>query len=540
MNGKFGFQRRWLALTGLGTALMVVNLDLTILNLAIPVIGAEYDENLSTLQWINNVYSITFAALVIPAGTIADRIGHRTVFLIGTATFLIGSLVAGFAPSTGVIVLGRLVQGIGMAGTFGMIFVLVSHAFSAHQQGAAVGLLVVFAGVAQAIGPILGGFLVDHWGWRWAFLINVPFCLLSIVLVRVACRQDPGNRAVTLSGLSALVGIVSFYLMILAFNESQSWGTSNPRFLVTLFVGAALWAGLLYRQRRASVPLLDVGLYRHRLYLAVSLIRPPFQFCFAAFAFVMPLYLQNIRGYTPNECGLILLLMTLTLAIVSPVTGRLNDRFGPQVSIVLAHIAAVCGYVALAVEGADADWLLLSVGLVCIGVNVGMIYSATNFAALSAIPPDRKGLGFGMFTAYAFLFYSAGVAVAGYVLSTVSLADFHSLAAGVANIDTSSVANDQLARFLNGAHPIQALDELFPQNGKVAVSVGRRAFAAGFNAVMWLFAGVSAVGLVLCLLLRHTRNSTSSTQPSVASSRTSRMKHPLNAIPPTRDTGAEQ
>ena len=197
------YKYKWITLTGLGMAMIVLNLDMTIVNLAIPILGKIFNANISTLQWIINIYTLVFGASVILTGKLADKYGHKKMFLFGVTSFFIGSLIAGFSPDISIIIVGRLFQGIGMAATFGMVFILAAYSFPKKQRGIATGILIVFTGAGQAFGPTLGGLIVTYSSWRWCFLLNVPFCILSFILVYFACKKDLGDSHIKIHYPSA-------------------------------------------------------------------------------------------------------------------------------------------------------------------------------------------------------------------------------------------------------------------------------------------------------------------------------------------------
>jgi EmrB/QacA subfamily drug resistance transporter len=491
-------QRKWWALIGLGLALAIVNLDMTIVNLTLPILGEQFKANMATLQWINNIYSLSVAALVILTGKLADQYGQRTTFLCGISLFFLGSLIASISPDVNGIILGRLFQGIGMAATFGMIFVLVTQAFPEHQHGLAVSMLIIFTGVAQAIGPSAGGFIVQHWGWRWAFLINLPLCVISFIFVRFACHKDQGKQSLNIHYPSAALFSLALFLMIWAFNQCEQWGLNSPLFYVILGTGLALFFWLCHLQKKLTHPFLDKSLYSHKTYLAISCIRPFFQFNFGAFLFILPLYLQNVRGDTPSQCGLTLLMMTVFVAVASPIAGKLNDRFGPERPIITAHLLSCIGFGSLLLAPAPIHGIPFAIGLVCIGANIGIMFSSTNYAAVRSAPAHKKGVGFGTFTAIIFFAHSLGVSFAGYLLSAVSQSHFlsqlktQSWTLGAHNIK-------DINPFINGAHPLKSIVTLAPAHAQGIIGLAQHAFDFAFRTSIALMLLFSVIGLLLSL-----------------------------------------
>lgn len=491
------YKYRWWALIGLGMALILLNLDLTVVNLALPILGKRFHASLSMLQWVNNIYSLTFAALVALTGKVADRYGHRRMYLYGVVFFALGSLIGGLAPNISILILGRFLQGVGMAGTFGMVFVLANASFPPEKRSYAVGLLVVFVGIAQALGPTAGGFIIEHWGWRYAFLINLPFCILSYILVRFACQLDalkPNNRIHYISGALFLI---AYFILVAAFNELQQLGPSNPLFLSAFVIGLLVFVGTLFWQSKLKEPYFDLSLFKNQTYRIANLIRPLFQFNFGAFFFILPLYLQNVIGMSPSMTGLAMLIMTIPLAISSVIAGKFNGHVPLHQPLILSHVVALIGFVLFAlIPVTPIHWWLFSLALICIGINVGVMYSTTNYAVIQCLPNDKKGVGYGFFSANAYFFYSIGVAIAGYLLSTIAFAHFnHLLGHSSTALHTAS-----MKLYTNGARPIATLERLYPAHAATLISDATHAFAKAFASIMWLFSAFSFIGLLIVIV----------------------------------------
>lgn len=490
------YQRRWLALFGLGLALVLLNLDLTVVNLALPILGQQFHASLSTLQWVNNIYSLTFAALVALTGKVADRYGHRRMYLVGVIFFLLGSLVAGVAANMSLLIVGRFLQGVGMAGTFGMVFILASAAFPEKQRPMAVGLLVVFVGVAQAVGPTVGGFIIEHWGWRWAFLINLPFCVLSYLFVAFACQKDKLRPENTIHYASAVLFLIAYFILVAACNQIQIWGLDSVLFIGSFSIGLIIFILALYWQKKLATPFFDLNLFKNKVYRTVSHIRPLFQFNFGAFFFILPLYLQNMLGMTASMTGLVMLIMTAPLAISSLIAGKLNGRLSPEKPLIFAHVVAIIGFVIFAcMPISPIHWAWFSLGLVCIGVNVGVMYSTTNYLAINSLPADKKGVGYGFFTANAYFFYSIGIGIAGYLLTTISAAHLTQLLSHTSLADQFT----NLKSYADGARPIQHLLSVTPAHAPLLLNAALQSFAKGFSAIMWLFAALSVLGFIILI-----------------------------------------
>lgn len=493
--------RSWV-LVGVGLALFVLNLDLTIVNLALPTLSETFQADLSTLQWINNIYSIAFAALVMVFGKAADRFGHRNCFLLGTALFLLGSVLAGAAGNVSSVLAGRMLQGVGMAGAFVTTFTLVGKSFPPEQQGKALGLVVLFAALAQAVGPTVGGYLVEYVGWRWTFYINIPFCVISIAIIQFTCKPFRESTSQKIHIPSAVLFSLAFFIITLAFNECRNWGISDAKTLCLFGVGVLMLGFTVYWQKNLAEPLLDVKLFSNRLYLGVNLYRPLMQLCFGALMFVLPLYLQNGQGMNPLHSGFMLLFVTGALAISSPIAGKLNASIGATKLVIIAHVIALIGYVVLALAPSATGMTGLALGLVLIGINVGVMYPATNFLALSNVTPDQKGVGFGIFTANTYFLFSLGVALAGFVLAQTGIQTFHALELQQLASSGVHISEQQLLGFISGSQPLSELGKLYGAQADVALHIAKVAFSHAFSMLMYLLAATTALGLCLAIAYR--------------------------------------
>ncbi|WP_299003403.1 MFS transporter [uncultured Shewanella sp.] len=499
------FRYRWWLLSGLGLGLMIINLDVTIINLALPVIGDVFSATLSQLQWVNNIYLIAMGGLMITTGKLGDRFGHKLTMMWGVTIFLIGSLIASVAPNLWMIILGRFVQGVGMAGTFGMVFVLATGHFPKHQQGLAVSIMVVFTALAQSLGPTLGGLIVEHWGWRWAFLINVPVCLLCLLIVFLTARNDKGNRQVNVHMPSSFLVLVAFLSILYAFNIVSLTGFFSLSFLIPFIVGGLLLATTLCWQRFLAHPLINLVLFKQKLFLGLLITRACFQVLFGSFLFILPLYLENILNFTPATAGLVMLIMTGCLCLSSITAGQLNSRFGPLPSIVVAQFIGFTGSMLLVFMPEKLSWLYLASGMVFIGITVGLMYASTNLAAVQVAPKSEKGASYGLFISHTYLWYACGIAGAGLLVSSVSINTFMSFAASEMT-KTGSPSIEQVLPFITGAQPLDKILALFSDTS-VHSSVlvwGRDAFHSGFHALMLVYLFLSFIGLCASLLFKNT------------------------------------
>jgi|GEM_PF-1025045 len=499
------YQNKWWLLLGFGLSTTILNLDITIVNLALPVIAHVFHIGMTELQWINNSFMLAVTCVALLGGYFADHYGQRKIFLLGMAVFTLGSLSASIAINDGMIIIGRFLQGAGIGVAFPMVLILLSESFPIHQRGMAMGLLSTFAGVSQALGPTIGGIIVQWLGWRWAFIINLPICPAVMWIIWRKCQAGltglKPNQG--LDVISVVLLIASLSAISIAFNEIPQWGLISVRFLAILAGGILLLITVLIRQLHLTHPWIDLTVFKIPAFAAINVIRPIFQFIFFGFYFILPLYLQNFLGYSPSESGFIILIMSVLIGVLSPIVGRFIDRIGISKPMVLAHICAIIGFSALTLTSTHLNFWVMGTGLIGMGICSGILFPAGNFTAVSALPPEKKGIGLGIYTTTGGLMNTLGIAISGALLSLVSTAYFnHQLAqAGMLNMSGQST----LQPIVSGAQPLQGLAQLYPHSSAALLPLVQNSFLIAFHTVMGLYILLNLISLFCCqfLAVRH-------------------------------------
>ncbi|KRE62403.1 MFS transporter [Nostocoides sp. Soil756] len=396
--------RRWRIL---GVTLVVgfmVLLDVTIVNVAIPSMRTGLDTSAGTIQWVVSGYALALGLVLVSGGRLGDAYGRRRMMLVGLAGFVLASATAGLAPSVGVLILARLVQGFAAGLLTPQSSGLIQTLFSGRERGIAFGLFGFTVSVSSAIGPILGGLLIaafgEQDGWRWIFLVNVP--IGAVLLVAIA-RLVPGradadagaDRHLDLGG-AALLGATVLALLY----PIVSIETGRRSALLLLVLVPALAVAFVRRERRVvaggRVPLLDLGLLRTAPGYASGILIGSLYFTgFTGIFLVLSVYLQDGLGYSPLRAGLLLTPFAVGSAVASPVAGRLVSRVGRPLTV-LALVVMTSGLVALATlapgaEGSDLLWLVLAVPLLVAGLGGGGVVSPNITLSLAEIPPRMGG-----------------------------------------------------------------------------------------------------------------------------------------------------
>ena len=319
-------ERKWWTLIASCVAIFMLLLDVTIVNVALPSIERDLGADFSDLQWVIDAYALTLAGFVLAAGSLADKVGRRLVFMLGLAIFTASSLACGLAPDPLFLNLSRAAQGLGAAMMFGTSLALIAQEFQGRERGTALGIWGAVTAAAVAIGPLVGGALVDALSWRWIFLVNVPIGLGALVVARLRLREsrDPAAAGVDLRGVALLCPPLFLLVYALIRGNEEGWGSA---LIVSCFAASALLLVLfVVAERRTADPLLDLSLFRKPAFTGATIVA----FTLAASMFAMFLYItlffQNVLGFSPFEAGLRSLPVTGPILFVAPLSGRLTAR----------------------------------------------------------------------------------------------------------------------------------------------------------------------------------------------------------------------
>ena len=372
-------------------------LDGSVLNVAVPAIRADFGGSLAGAQWVLNAYTLTLAALLLTAGALGDRVGLRRMFLSGVAVFTAASVACAAAPSIPVLIATRVVQGIGAAALLPATLALIPYLFRDRvgQARAAVVWVGIGAG-AVALGPLIGGLLIDAFGWRSVFLINLPIGIISLLLGRIAIAETPRrHRAVDRFGQAT--AIMALVLVTAAVIRGGQSGWRSPITIGLLIsgvlVGAAFWIG----EGRVSEPMLPPEFFAHRVRTVAVVCASLMGFLFYGTLFMMSLYFQELRGWTPGATGVALLPLTVgTLAGPFLIYRRLSRRFGHPVLLVAGFVCCALGIAVLAPTDAHTAYAVIALGLLLIGIASTVSFSALTSLLLASVSKEQSGLASGV------------------------------------------------------------------------------------------------------------------------------------------------
>ncbi|MFI6727553.1 MFS transporter [Streptomyces sp. R-74717] len=410
--------RRWWALGALVASMLVLGFDMTILNVALPTMAEQLGATTGEQQWMADAYVVVFAALMLPAGLLGDRFGRRRMLITGLGIFLLGSLIGSLADAVPAVVTARCVMGIGAALVMPLAMAVLPSLFGAPEDRVkAIGIVSAASALGLPLGPILGGWLLDHFWWGSIFLINIPMVAIGIA----ACvfllpetsdpaspKVDAVSTALTATGLGALI-----YAIIEA--PGRGWG--DPLVMGMLAAGAVLIGALVVRERGAERPMLDMSLLRQRPFLLSALAATLVMFVMSGLMFILPGYLQAVLGHDAFGTGLRMLPMMGGLIVAAktgaPVTQRFGARATMTAGLVVLAFAALLGSRTTVDSGYGFTALWLSVA----GVGFGFAVVPAMDAALAALPADRAGSGSGLLMTVRQTGSALGIALLGSLLA---------------------------------------------------------------------------------------------------------------------------
>jgi EmrB/QacA subfamily drug resistance transporter len=404
-----------LALTSV--AFFMVALDALVVVTALPAIHAQLGGSIDTLEWAVNSYALAFAAGIITAATLGDRLGRRRVYVVGLVLFSVASAACALAPSAGMLIAARVVQGIGAAAVTPLSLTILTGTFGPARRGAVVGIWGGIGGLAVAGGPLVGGAVVQGLNWHWIFWINVPIGLAAAAASAIFLPESRAGAAkLDLLGVPLAAGAAVALAWGLVHAGEAGW--SDPGVVASLLAGAVLLAGFIHREHTAAQPMLPLRLFRIRAFSAANLTGFAMSGAIFSAAFLTSQYFQFGLGYSPLSTGLRLLPWTATPVVIAPLAGALADRIGTRPLLVtgLAMQAAGLAWVAQAAT-AGASYGGFVAPLIVAGAGISMAVPTTPAAALSAVPPADLGRASGVNNTLQRFGGAFGVAVATSVFS---------------------------------------------------------------------------------------------------------------------------
>jgi EmrB/QacA subfamily drug resistance transporter len=410
--------RKWWTLFAVAFGLFMIMLDNTVVNVALQTIRRDLHMSLSSLEWIVTAYALTFAALLITGGKLADLYGRRRIFVLGLAIFSLSSLACGLAPSAGFLIGARAVQGVGAALMNPATLSIITATFPPRQRGTAIGIWAGVSALALAIGPLAGGLISEKLNWNWIFFVNVPVGALAIVVSQLVIRESrdtSAEQSIDLPGLLTSIGFL--FALSYALIEGNGHGWTSPEILGLFVAAAVLLCAFVLLEHRQRLSMLDLSLFRIGAFTGANVVAMLVSLSMFGVFFFVSLYVQNILGYSPIQAGAMFLPMTTLIIVVAPIAGKLSDRVGSR--WLMGGGMTLVGISLLLYERVTVHsdfWTLLPQMLLG-GIGMAMTMSPMTAAAMGAVPVDKAGVGSGVLNSFRQVGGSLGIALMGAIVA---------------------------------------------------------------------------------------------------------------------------
>lgn len=481
--------RKWtLVASILGSSMAFI--DGTVVNVALPALQTHLSATVSQVQWVVESYALFLAALLLVGGAAGDRYGRRRIFSLGILIFGIASIGCGLAPNIHFLIATRAVQGIGAALLVPGSLALISTAYPAAERGMAIGTWSGFTAITTAIGPVLGGWLVEHASWRGIFFLNVPFAVAVLILCATRVRESRLESHATLDWPGAALATTGLAGVTFALVEGH---TRTAAVYASAVIGIACLIAFLLHQARAANPMLPLSLFRSRNFTAANLLTLFLYTALSGWMFFLPLDLIQIEGYSATEAGATLLPFVVLMFLLSRWAGNLGVRFGPRLPLTAGPLLAAAGFVAFALAPqAGSYWRDVLPGVLLLGFGMTVCVAPLTTTVMSAVSDAHAGTASGVNNAVSRLAGLLGVAVFGLLLVSVFN---RALTPQVAALPAPVQAR------VNAQRDRLAAAEISDARAKAAV---RLSFINGYRAVLWSAAGLALFSAVTSLaLLEH-------------------------------------
>jgi EmrB/QacA subfamily drug resistance transporter len=498
-------QRKWWTLIAVSVATFMLLLDITVVNVALPSIREDLGASFTDLQWVVDAYALTLAALVLTAGSLADRLGRRRVFVAGLTIFTGASLLCALAPDPTFLNLARAVQGVGGAIMFAVSLALIAQEFVAgRERGMAMGIYGATIGIAVAIGPLVGGALTDSLGWESIFYLNVPIGIgaIAITYLKVRESRDPNATRVDWPGVATFSAALFLLVLALVRGNDEGWGST---LIVSLLAGAgALLLAFLAIERRVAEPMLPLELFKRPAFTGVQLAAFAISSSIFALFLYLTLYLQNYLGLSPFQAGLRYLPITVVSFFAAPVAGALLSRVHARLMLSVGLAGVGVGLLLMSGIDAGSDWTTLLGGFLVAGAAVGLINPVVADVAVSVVPKERSGMAAGINDTFRQVGVAVGIAVWGAIFVGRGADKVAELTAGTPA--ASGGRPRELVEAASSGNLDQALQAVPPSARHTVADAAREGFLSGLNDVLTLGALVSFAGAVLALWLVRERD----------------------------------
>lgn len=486
--------RSWiLAGTILGSSMAFI--DTTVVNVALPALQSSLHANVVDVQWIVESYGLFLSALILVGGSLGDSFGRGATFLWGVVGFAVGSAGCGFSFSITSLLVWRSVQGIAAAFMVPGSLAIISSSFDQKSRGMAIGTWAGFTTITSALGPVLGGWLIDHVSWHWVFFINIPLAAAVLVISLWHVPESYGSSPDRIDWLGASIVTLGLAALVYGFLETSILGWAHPRVISSLVIGVGSLIAFIAVEKKVSSPMVPLKLFRSKSFAGANLLTLFLYAAVGIFFFVFPLNFIQIQKYSATATGAAALPMILLMSLLSRWSGGLITRYGPKIPLIVGPLIAAAGFLLFIVPTSGASyWIDFFPAFIVLGLGMAISIAPLTTLVMNSVEQGRIGTASGINNALARVAGVLAVAVLGAVLSAAFAHSLrHSLAALNLNADAVRQLESNVARLAS----LDAPPNADPQSAATIRSAISEAFVRGFRLIMLLCAGLALASAVV-------------------------------------------
>jgi EmrB/QacA subfamily drug resistance transporter len=387
-------RRKWWVLVAMVFGLFMPMLDNLVVNVALPTIQTKLGAGVSGLQWIIDAYTLTFASFMLTGGALGDLYGRKRFFMAGLLTFTLGSILCGLSGSTSELIAFRALQGLGAAMLLPGSLSIITATFTGRERGAAIGIWAAMSGLAIAIGPVVGGFLVEHVSWQSIFYVNVPIGLIGLSMTYLVVRESRDtSKSRRLDPAGLVTGTAGLFFLVYSLIEGNARGWTDVFILGGFVLSAILLSVFFYIESHRESPMLPLSFFRIPTFAAANVVAAAVFFAMFGTIFFLTLYLQNVRGFSPVGAGLRLFAFSVVILFVAPLSGRFSDRYGSRWFMTIGPLLAAAGMLLLLRTQPDSSyWAVIFPAFVVLATGMAMTMTPMTAAVMASVHPRHAGV----------------------------------------------------------------------------------------------------------------------------------------------------
>jgi EmrB/QacA subfamily drug resistance transporter len=410
--------RKWWTLGAVSVGLFMIMLDNTVVNVALPSIQSDLHLKISELEWVLTGYALTFGALMLTGGKLADLMGRRRIFVIGLVIFTASSLACGLAGSAAVLIGARIVQGVGAALMNPATLSIITVTFPPRQRGTAIGIWAGVSALALAIGPLVGGIITERISWSWVFFINVPVGVLGIAAAYLFIDESRDTSREQRPDVPGLVtSTLGLFALTYGLIEANEYGWTSARILASFAIATVSLVAFVLLERHQRLPMLELDLFRNKAFTGANTVMLLVGLAMFGIFFYVSLYVQQVLGYSAIQAGASFLPWTILIILLAPQAGRLSDKYGPRPFVTSGMIVITGSLIVFARMGLHESFWGLLPAMLLGGVGMSLAMAPVTAAAMQSVRPDKAGVGSAVLNSMRQVGGSMGIAIMGAIVA---------------------------------------------------------------------------------------------------------------------------